>query len=67
MKLLSSSTKEKRIAAAGLDVYQNEPAVNPELIALDNVVLTPHIGTTTWETRTAMTKKAIDNIYQVLK
>lgn len=64
---LAAALKEKRIAAAGLDVYQNEPAVNPELIALDNVVLTPHIGTTTWETRTAMTKKAIDNIYKVLK
>lgn len=55
-----------RVAAAGLDVYEYEPLVNERLAALPNVVLTPHIGCSTWDTRYAMTTKAVENIYEVL-
>jgi glyoxylate reductase len=50
------------IAGAGLDVYPNEPAVDPRLLALPNVVLLPHLGSATLETRTAMGEKVIANI-----
>ncbi len=49
------------IAAAGLDVYEAEPRINPALLALENVVLLPHLGSATAETRTAMGMKMIDN------
>ena len=51
-----------RLAAAGLDVYEGEPAVRPELLALDNVVLTPHIGSASLATRRAMVQLAVDNL-----
>jgi glyoxylate reductase len=51
-----------RIGGAGLDVYPNEPAVDPRLIALENVVLLPHLGSATIETRIAMGEKVIDNV-----
>ncbi|WP_213980267.1 D-glycerate dehydrogenase [Sphingomonas sp. dw_22] len=51
-----------RIAGAGLDVYVNEPAVDPRLIALENVVLLPHLGSATFEGREAMGLKVIANI-----
>lgn len=51
-----------RIAGAGLDVYVNEPAVDPRLMALDNVVLLPHLGSATFEGREAMGLKVIANI-----
>jgi glyoxylate reductase len=50
------------IAAAGLDVYPNEPHVDPRLIALENAVLLPHMGSATLETRLAMGNKVADNI-----
>jgi glyoxylate reductase len=53
---------ERRIAGAGLDVYVNEPAVDPRLIALDNVVLLPHLGSATFEGRDDMGIKVIANI-----
>lgn len=53
---------EGRIAAAGLDVYEREPQVEAQLLALDNVVLAPHLGSGTIETRTAMGEKVIVNI-----
>ena len=49
-------------AAAGLDVYEGEPKVRPELLALRNVVLTPHIGSASLATRTAMVQLAVDNL-----
>src|SRR4029079_12037275 len=48
---LIAALKEKRMAGAGLDVYWDEPRVPAELAAMDNVVLTPHIGSTTREIR----------------
>ena len=52
----------KRIAGAGLDVYEGEPSVHPELLKLPNVVLTPHIASATVKTRLAMADLAADNI-----
>ncbi len=53
---------DRRIAGAGLDVYVNEPAVDPRLVALDNVVLLPHLGSATFEGREDMGVKVISNI-----
>jgi glyoxylate/hydroxypyruvate/2-ketogluconate reductase len=58
--------REGRIAAAGLDVYENEPALNPGLLELENVVLTPHIASSTARTRTAMATLAIANVRAAL-
>lgn len=51
-----------RIAGAGLDVFENEPTINPKLLKLDNVVLIPHMGSATVESRTAMGEKVLINI-----
>jgi lactate dehydrogenase-like 2-hydroxyacid dehydrogenase len=50
------------IAGAGLDVFENEPDVPAPLLALDNVVLTPHVGSATWQTRRAMADLAFGNL-----
>ena len=50
------------IAGAGLDVYENEPQVSPALIAMENVVLLPHLGSATQETRIAMGMRALENL-----
>ena len=63
---LASALREGRIAGAGLDVYEHEPRVHPELRELDNVVLLPHLGSATVETRTAMAVLAADNVLAVL-
>lgn len=59
---LVSALQEQHIFAAGLDVYADEPNVPAELLELDNVVLLPHIGSATVETRRAMGKLVIDNL-----
>ena len=56
-----------QIAGAGLDVYENEPEVHSGLVELDNVVLLPHLGSATIETRTAMGVLAAKNAVAVLK
>jgi hydroxypyruvate reductase len=53
---------DKRIAGAGLDVFEDEPKVPSELFALDNVVLLPHIASATQETRQAMADRVFDNL-----
>ena len=58
--------KRKRIYAAGLDVFENEPEINMELFKLDNVVLLPHIGSATIEARTGMALLAAKNVVAVL-
>ena len=58
--------KNKEIYGAGLDVYENEPAINEELITLENVVLTPHIGSASIETREEMALMAAKNVLNVL-
>jgi glyoxylate reductase len=55
------------IAGAALDVYEHEPRVHPGLMGLDNLVLAPHLGSATTETRTAMASLAVDNVLAVLK
>jgi len=50
------------IAGAGLDVYEAEPTVSPALLTLENVVLLPHLGSATLETRVAMGMRAIENL-----
>lgn len=63
---LVDALKKKRIAGAGLDVYENEPKLTPGLKDLPNVVLTPHTGSATIETRSAMSELAAKNIVEVL-
>jgi hydroxypyruvate reductase len=60
--VLLAYLKAGRIAGAGLDVFENEPAVNPEFFALDNAVLYPHVGSATNETRFAMGMLQVDNL-----
>ena len=64
---LAQALKEKKIFAAGLDVFEGEPEVNPELLKLSNVVLTPHIASATEKTRRAMVDLAIDNLCKALE
>jgi glyoxylate reductase len=52
----------RELAGAGLDVFEHEPAVNPKLIAMDNVVLLPHMGSATLEGRVDMGEKVLINI-----
>jgi lactate dehydrogenase-like 2-hydroxyacid dehydrogenase len=59
---LIRALKERRIAGAGLDVFVNEPNVPEELRAMPNVVLTPHIGSGTKQTREAMGQLTFDNL-----
>jgi hydroxypyruvate reductase len=59
---LVQALREGTIAGAGLDVFENEPNVPSELLALDNVVLTPHVGSATWQTRQAMADLAFGNL-----
>ncbi|WP_432726347.1 2-hydroxyacid dehydrogenase [Variovorax sp. W6] len=59
---LAMALREKRIAAAGLDVFEGEPKVHPDLLTVPNVVLTPHIASATVPTRRAMADLAADNL-----
>ena len=59
---LAAALAERRLAAAALDVFEGEPDVHPALCALDNVILSPHIASATWDTRRAMTAMAVDNV-----
>ena len=63
---LAVALREKRIAAAGLDVYEGEPKVHPDLLTVPNVVLTPHIASATIATRKAMASLAADNVIAFL-
>lgn len=59
---LVKALKEGEIAGAAMDVYEHEPQITPELLTLDNVVLSPHTGTGTWEGRISMCENVCDNI-----
>jgi glyoxylate reductase len=54
------------LAGAALDVYENEPTIHPDLLQLENVLLVPHLGSATTETRTAMADLAVENVIAVL-
>jgi hydroxypyruvate reductase len=63
---LIAALTEGRIAGAGLDVFEHEPHVPPALMALDNVVLLPHLASGTHETRHAMAERVFDNLHHFL-
>jgi glyoxylate reductase len=63
---LAWALKEHMIAGAALDVFEKEPAIHPDLSKLENVVLSPHLGSATRETRTAMADLAVSNVLAVL-
>ncbi|HEY7658219.1 MAG TPA: D-glycerate dehydrogenase [Burkholderiales bacterium] len=66
-KALVRALAAKRIAGAGLDVYENEPRVEPALLSMQNVVLTPHLGSAVKELRESMANVVVDNILAVLE
>lgn len=63
---LAQALRERRIAAAGLDVFEGEPTVHPDLLTVPNVVLTPHIASATVATRRGMAELAADNLIAAL-
>lgn len=65
-KALAWALRTRIIAGAGLDVFEQEPKVEPELLTLENVLLVPHLGSGTVETRTAMADLAVRNVEAVL-
>ena len=65
-KELIRMLQQKKLFAAGFDVYENEPSVNPELLKLNNVVLLPHLGSATTDARNEMAKLAAKNVISVL-
>ncbi|HEY5609621.1 MAG TPA: D-glycerate dehydrogenase [Thermoanaerobaculia bacterium] len=66
-KALADALERGRIRAAGLDVYENEPEVEPRLLAMPNVVLLPHIGSNTIEARREMARLAATDVTRVLR
>jgi len=64
---LAEALREGRISGAGLDVFEDEPRVHPGLLGLDNVVLAPHIGSGSHETRLRMASLAVENCLAVLE
>ncbi len=65
-KFLISLLQKKKIFAAGFDVYEGEPNINPDLIKLKNVFLLPHIGSATYEARSGMAMLCAKNVASVL-
>lgn len=63
---LVSALKDKRIAGAGLDVYEKEPELAPGLVELDNVVIPPHLGSASLQTRSKMAQMAAENLVAAL-
>jgi gluconate 2-dehydrogenase len=59
---LAVALRQQQIAAAGLDVFEGEPQVHPDLLTVPNVVLTPHIASASVPTRMAMANLAADNL-----
>jgi glyoxylate reductase len=66
-KALVEALQKKKIWGAGLDVYEREPAIEKDLFKLNNVVLLPHIGSASYETRLKMALMAAKNLVQGLK
>lgn len=66
-KALIRNLQNKHLGGAGLDVFEFEPNISEELLAMDNVVLAPHIGTANYETRKSMAEEAAENIHQQIR
>jgi glyoxylate reductase len=64
---LVEALQAKKIAGAGLDVYENEPSVSPALLSMPNVVLTPHLGSAVYELREGMAHVVVDNVIAVIE
>jgi glyoxylate reductase len=64
---LTQALLDKRIAGAGLDVYEHEPKVTPALIGMPNVVLTPHLGSAVFELREGMVHVVVDNVIAIIE
>jgi glyoxylate reductase len=64
---LVDALRDGHVGGAALDVFENEPNINPELFAMGNVVITPHIASATWEARNKMGEQAVDAIIAVLE
>lgn len=64
---LVRALEEGRIAGAGLDVYENEPRIQPGLLRMENVVLTPHLGSAVFELRESMAHIVVDNIHAIVE
>jgi len=64
---LVEALRDGKVGGAGMDVYENEPIINPELVAMENVIMTPHIGSATHEAREAMGKLAVDALLQTFQ
>ncbi len=64
---LADALRTGHLGGAGIDVFETEPNVNPELVGMENVVLTPHIASATWEAREKMGQLAVDAILKTLK
>lgn len=63
---LVNSLREGHLGGTGLDVFENEPAINPELVGMENVILTPHIASATWDAREKMGQQAVDAALSLL-
>jgi lactate dehydrogenase-like 2-hydroxyacid dehydrogenase len=63
---LADALASGEIFAAGLDVFEKEPEIHPRLLELENVVIIPHLGSATIDTRNAMGDLAVDNIFAAL-
>ena len=66
-RALVRALREGQIAGAGLDVYEREPELAEGLAERDNVVLSPHLGSSTWSTRLKMAELAVDNLLAPLQ
>jgi glyoxylate reductase len=64
---LVRALKDNKIAGAGLDVYEHEPEVSPELVAMPNVVLTPHLGSAVLSLREGMAHVVVDNTIALIE
>ncbi len=64
---LVDALRDGHVAGVALDVFENEPNINPERVTRENVILTPHIASATWEARNKMGEQAVSSILEVLK
>ena len=64
---LVDALRDGHVAGVALDVFENEPNINPEMVTMENVILTPHIASATWEASNKMGEQAVSSILEVLK